>query len=274
MIGMILDKYEIVKLIGSGGMAKVFLGKHTETGEQVAIKTLPEEFYGDGTYQARFVREIDVVRRLNHPHILPLLDHGECDNISYIVMPHMPYGTLRDRLVTPLQPKECLRLLQQIGSALDHAHEQHIIHRDIKPANIMMDENNDVQLVDFGVAKLIEDTSVDITGSAIVGTWQYMSPEQCMGEKDLSARTDIYALGIVLHEMLCGRSPFHDATAAEIVQRHMSMSISMADDLSESLSPEIKFVILKALARKPSQRHKSGGALANAFARAIGSEAS
>lgn len=272
MIGMILDDYEIIRQIGVGGMAKVFLGTHTDTGEQVAIKTLPEEFYGDATFQARFLREIEVIRRLNHPHILPLITFGEVDNISYIVMPYMSYGTLRDRLVTPLAPKDCLRLLQQIGSALDHAHERQIIHRDIKPTNIMMDEHNDVKLVDFGVAKLIEDTSVDITGSAIVGTWQYMSPEQCMGEKDLTPRSDIYALGIVLHEMLSGRSPFHDATAAEIVQRHMSMSISMADDLDPNLSPEVKFVILKALARKPSRRHKSGTALVRAFARAIDME--
>lgn len=270
MIGMIIEDYKIIELIGTGGMAKVFLAEHTETGEAVAIKTLPEEFYGDETYEQRFSREIEVVSRFDHPNILQLLGYGEQDNISYIIMPYMSYGTLQDLLDDkPLPPEECLRLLRQLGSAIDHAHEQQAIHRDIKPVNVMLDANSDVKLLDFGVAKLIEDTSVDITGSAIVGTWQYMSPEQCMGEKDLTPQTDIYALGIVLHQMLTGRSPFHTHTAAEIVHRHMSASISMADDLDEKLSPELKFVILKALARKPSQRHKSGKALVDAFQRVL-----
>ena len=270
MIGMVLEDYEIIGLIGSGGMAKVFRATHVDTGETVAIKTLPEEFYGDATYQLRFLREIEVIRRLHHPNILPLISHGEQDQVSYIIMPYMPYGTLKDRLHdTDLPLEECLRLMQQLGSAIDHAHAQQVIHRDIKPANIMLDADDNVQLVDFGVAKLIEDTSVDITGSAIVGTWQYMSPEQCMGDKELTARTDIYALGIVLHEMLTGRAPFHEATASDIVNRHMSASISMADDLDESLTEELKFVILKALARKPTQRHKNGDAMTKALQRAI-----
>jgi eukaryotic-like serine/threonine-protein kinase len=270
MIGMVLGDYKLLDLIGTGGMARVFQAKHTETGEVVAIKTLPEEFYTDVTYQLRFKREVDAISRLDHPHILSLITYGETDNISYIVLPLMKYGTLYDKLQTSKLPyDECLCLMMQLGSAIDHAHAHQIIHRDLKPANIMIDEDNNAQLTDFGIAKLIEDTDVDITGSAIIGTWQYMSPEQTMGEKALTPQSDIYALGIILHEMLTGRAPFHNNSPSEIVHRHMMRSLSLADDLDDSLTPEVKFVILKALARKPTQRHKNGMAMAKALQRAL-----
>lgn len=274
MIDMVLGGYMLTELIGHGGMAKVFRGEHTETGDAVAIKTLPEEFYEDETYRLRFEREIKTIQLLDHPHILSLIDFGETDKISYIVMPLMSHGTLADKLHDgKLSTETCLRMMDQIGSAIDHAHNHNVIHRDIKPANIMLDADDNIKLVDFGVAKLIEDTPVDITGSAVVGTWSYMSPEQCLGERDLSPQTDIYALGVVLHEMLSGQAPFHNASPSQIVQRHMSASISLADDLDNSLSPEVKFVILKALARKPSQRHKNGSAMAKALKRALASSA-
>ena len=271
MIGMILGDYEITEVIGTGGMARVFQAKHTDTGELVAIKTLPEEFYGDPTYQIRFKREADAIKRLDHPNILPLISYGESDSISYMVLPLMTHGTLHDVLQAgKLEPEECLRLMMQLGSAVDHAHEHQIIHRDLKPANIMFDAKKDFQLTDFGIAKLVEDTSVDITGSAVIGTWHYMSPEQSMGEKDLTPQSDIYALGIILHEMLTGRTPFHDNSPSKIIYRHMTMALSLADDLDESLTPELKFVILKALARIPRQRHKSGMSMARALKRAFG----
>ncbi len=270
MIDMVLGGYKIIELIGTGGMAKVFRAVHVDTGDIVAIKTLPEEFCDDSTYQIRFQREIETIQRMNHPHILPLIDFGEVDKISYIIMPYMSNGTMADRLHdTRLSIEECLRLIEQLGSAIDHAHAQDVIHRDIKPVNIMFDDENNIQLVDFGVAKLIEDTPVDLTGSAIIGTWQYMSPEQCLGDKDLTSQTDIYALGVVLHEMLAGHPPFHTDSPSQIVSRHMSASISLANDLDNHLTPEVKFVILKALARKPSQRHKSGVAMAQALRRAL-----
>jgi len=270
MIGMVLGDYELIELIGTGGMARVFKAKHTETGELVAVKTLPEEFYGDVTFEVRFKREAEAISRLTHPNILPLITYGETDNISYIVLPLMTHGTLHDVLKNGKLPhEECLRLLTQLGSAIDHAHAHQIIHRDLKPANVMFDENNDFQLTDFGIAKLIEDTSVDITGSAVIGTWHYMSPEQSMGEKDITPQTDIYALGIILHEMLTGRTPFHDNSPSKIIYRHMTMSLSLADDLDESLTPEVKFVILKALARIPRQRHRSGMSMVRALKRAF-----
>jgi len=270
MIDMVLGGYKIQELIGTGGMARVFRAEHTETGEVVAIKTLPEEFYDDTTYQLRFQREIKTIQMMNHPHILSLITYGEQDRISYIVMPYMSHGTLADRLSDgKMSPEICITLMEQIGSAIDHAHNHQVIHRDIKPANMMFDADDNIQLMDFGVAKLIEDTDVDITGSAIVGTWQYMSPEQCLGEKDITPQVDIYALGVLLHEMLAGQPPFYNDSPSQIVHRHMSASISLADDLYEELVPEVKFVILKALARKPSQRHKNGVAMAKALRRAF-----
>lgn len=270
MLGMVLGDYELIEPMGVGGMGKVFKAKHTKTGELVAIKTLPEEFYGDASYEIRFKREADAISRLDHPNILRLITYGESDHISYIVLPLMTHGTLHDKVrANKLSQDECLRLLKQLGSAIDHAHEHNIIHRDLKPANIMFDEHNNIQLTDFGIAKLIEETSVDITGSAVIGTWHYMSPEQSMGERDLTPQSDIYALGIILHEMLTGRAPFHDNSPSQIINRHMGMSLSLADDLDDSLTPEIKFVILKALARIPRQRHKSGMAMARAFERAL-----
>ena len=270
MIGIVLGNYKLVDLIGDGGMGKVFKAEHLETNELVAIKALPKEFYNDTTYEIRFKREVEAVRRLDHPHILPLITYGETDETSYIVLPLMTNGTLREKLEWgKFSYEECLRLMMQLGSAIDHAHDHQIIHRDLKPANIMFDENDNIQLTDFGIAKLIEDTPSDITGSAVIGTWHYMSPEQSMGQKDITTQTDIYSLGIILHEMLSGRTPFHDNSPSQIINRHMTMKLSMADDLDDHLSPEIKFVILKALARLPRQRHKNGIAMAKALQRAL-----
>jgi eukaryotic-like serine/threonine-protein kinase len=270
MIDMVLGNYKLLELIGTGSMGKVFKAQHLATNTLVAIKAFPEEFYGDKTYEIRFKREVEAVGRLDHPNILPLITFGETDNISYIVLPLMTNGTLHEKLEWgKFSYEDCLRLMMQLGSAVDHAHEHQIIHRDLKPANIMFDEDDNIQLTDFGIAKLIEDTPVDITGSAVIGTWHYMSPEQSMGERDITTKTDIYSLGIILHEMLSGRTPFHDNTPSEIINRHMAMTLSMADDLDEHLSPEIKFVILKALARLPRQRHKNGMAMAKALQRAL-----
>lgn len=270
MIDKVLGGYRIIDLIGTGGMAKVFRADHVDTGETVAIKTLPEQFYDDLTYRLRFEREIETIQRMNHPHILPLIDFGEVDQISYIIMPYLSRGTLAEKLRSMrLLLEDCLIIIEQLASAVDHAHAQDVIHRDIKPVNIMFDEDDNVQLVDFGLAKLIEETPVDLTGSAIIGTWQYMSPEQCLGDKNINAQTDIYALGVILHEMLAGHPPFHADSPSQIVSRHMSASISLANDLDSSLSPEVKFVILKALARKVSQRHKSATAMVNALKKAI-----
>lgn len=274
MIGLVLGDYKIIEMIGHGGMAKVFRAEHVQTGDVVAIKTLPEEFYGDESYQLRFQREIKTIDFLDHPNILSLITFGEQGRISYIVMPYMANGTLADRLIDgKLSSEKTLQMLEQLGSAIDHAHEKNVIHRDIKPANIMLDGDDNIKLVDFGVAKLIEDTAVDITGSAIIGTWQYMSPEQCLGDKNLTKATDIYPLGVILHEMLTGDAPFNNALPSQIIHRHMTASISLADDLDDNLSPDVKFVILKALARKPTQRHKSGMAMAKAFKRAMFSSA-
>jgi serine/threonine-protein kinase len=185
----------------------------------VAIKVISGQLADDETFIPRFEREARLIARLQHVHILPVYDFGREEHLLYLVMRLVEGGSLDQRLRDgPLPPAQAAHLFSQIGSALGYAHREGIVHRDIKPSNILLDKNGDPYLMDFGIAKLLGGSSLTATGVA-VGTPSYMAPEQWRGG-DIDARTDIYALGVMLYEMLTGRLPFQGETPSVLMYKH------------------------------------------------------
>lgn len=264
LIGQTLGQYRIVEQIGKGGMATVFKAYQPGLDRYVAIKVLPAYYAHEEGFSERFVREAKAIARLDHPNILPVYDFGQVDGLSYIVMKYVAAGTLKDRLGRPMAASEILDTLKQISAALDHAHEQGILHRDVKPGNILIDEKGWVYLSDFGLAKMVEG-SVQLTGSGVgVGTPAYMSPEQGQG-LTVDRRTDIYALGVVLYEMLTGRVPYEAETPMAVVVKHITSPLPMPRSINPDIPERVQRVLLKALAKEPGDRFAHASELVSAL---------
>ncbi|MDZ4767170.1 MAG: protein kinase [Chloroflexota bacterium] len=267
-IGAKLGTYEIVELIGRGGMGEVYRAIQSNLGRQVAVKVLPPELGRDSDFRARFDREARLTARLEHPAILPIYDYGTQADRPYIVMRLLDGGSLAHRLGDDgrLNPLEVNTLLKTLASALDYAHRQGVIHRDIKPSNILFDLDMNPFIADFGIAQLT--SSFDHDDSVIAGTPNYMSPEQVTGQRG-DARSDIYSLGIVVFEMLTGRTPFGGETPFAVIMKHMNDAPPALHEFIPDLTPELSAVVAKALAKKPEDRYATAGAFATAFAGAI-----
>src|SRR5215204_2848649 len=215
------DRYRIERELGAGGMATVYLAHDLRHDRDVAIKVLHPDL-GAALGGERFLSEIRTTARLQHPHILPLLDSGEAEGLLYYVMPLVTGETLRTRMQREhqLSIAESVRIAREVASALDYAHRHGVIHRDIKPENILLHDGQAI-VADFGIALAVQSASghrITQTGLSL-GTPQYMSPEQAMGERVIDARTDIYALGAVLYEMLAGDAPFTGGSVQAIVAK-------------------------------------------------------
>ena len=268
MIGKRLGPYEIVAYIGAGGMATVYKAYHRAIDRYVALKILPEQYARTPAFVERFRREAVVIARLEHAHILPVYDFGDDQGILYIAMRLADFGTLADRIrLGPVLLPEACRIVEQVAGALDYAHRQRVIHRDVKPSNILIDESGDAYLADFGIAKLLEEAA-GLTGSATLGTPQYMSPEQCTGQP-IDGRADIYALGVVLYEMVTGRAPFQGDTPYTIIQNKLNAPLNPPRTLRPDLPEPIEAVIVKALAVDPGARFWSAGEMAAALNEAL-----
>jgi len=260
------DRYAVEREIGRGGMATVFLAEDLKHHRQVAVKVLhPELAASVGT--DRFLREIEAVAGLTHPHVLPLHDSGEANGLLFYIMPYVEGESLRQRLnrEKQLPVEEAIRITQDVAGALDHAHRHSLIHRDIKPGNILLEEGHAV-VTDFGVARAISDAGtgkVTATGMAL-GTPAYMSPEQAAGE-EVDERSDLYALGCVLYEMLAGEPPLTGATPQMIQARRMSETPTALHTLRDTVPPALDHVIARALARIPADRY----ATASQFGQAL-----
>ena len=254
-------RYRVERELGAGGMATVYLAHDVRHDRDVAIKVLNAEL-AEALGRQRFVREIRMAAKLNHPHILPLHDSGECDGLLYFVMPVMQGQTLRDRLTLDrtLPVDEALRIATDVADALDYAHRHDVVHRDIKPENILLHEGHAV-VADFGIGKAIvaaaSESSTFTQIGVTVGTPAYMSPEQATGD-DVDGRSDLFALGCVLYEMLAGEVAFAGATAQATIARRFVYSPPPVSEKRDDVSPEVGELVDRLLAKAPADRFATG----------------
>ena len=261
------DRYRVTRELGSGGMATVFLAHDLKHERDVAIKVLHPDL-GAALGGERFLTEIRTTARLQHPHILPLLDSGEADGLLYYVMPLVTGETLRARLERERQLPiaDAVRIAREVASALDYAHRQNVIHRDIKPENILLHDGSAI-VADFGIALAVQSAGgqrMTQTGLSL-GTPQYMSPEQAMGERTIDARSDVYALGAVLYEMLTGDAPFTGSSVQVIVAKVLNSEPERLTMLRKTILPHIEQAVLTALAKLPADRFASAAEFATAL---------
>lgn len=260
-----INRYEIGARIGAGGMARVFKGWDTTLQRPVAIKILYEHLSEDSTFQERFLREARFVANLNHPHIVQVYDFDmfQRDGFMhyYMVMSYIPGKSLRELLETANQRGERLdlhlviRIAQNLADALDYAHRQGMVHRDVKPSNILMNENNDAVLTDFGIARMIESNRLTQEGIS-TGTPLYMSPEQTTGQSG-DARSDLYSFGVIVYEMLTGQPPFVDSGLMSVMMKHLSSPIPSISSSLNIMNPALDAVLTKALAKSPTDRYQT-----------------
>ncbi len=263
------DRYAIEREIGSGGMAVVYLARDLRLDRTVALKVLRPELAASLGVE-RFIREIEIAGKLNHPNILPLYDSGEADGLLYYAMPYVEGESLRDLLAREQQLPldEALRITREVADALSHAHAYGVIHRDIKPENIMFQSGHAV-VSDFGIARAVTEAGgekLTQTGVA-VGTPAYMSPEQAAGVGTIDARSDVYALGCLLYEMLAGEAPFTGPTAQAIMARHAMDPVPSLRTVRDTISMGVEGAITQALSKVPADRYRTATEFAEALDR-------
>lgn len=258
MIGKrIGGRYEIIRGIGEGGMSKVYLAHDIILDRDVAIKVLDYDFANEEELKRRFQREALSATSLTHPHIVNIFDVGEEDELHYLVMEYIDGRTLKKFIQTngPLRPEQAVHIMKQLVSAIANAHHNGIIHRDIKPQNILMDQNGDVKITDFGIAMALNSTAHTKTNS-VLGTVHYLSPEQARGGM-ATKKSDIYSLGIVLYELLTGELPFSAETAVAIALKHLQEETPSVRAQFPSIPQSVENVILKSTAKDPFNRYRS-----------------
>ena len=262
-----IGRYQVKAELGKGGMAVVYLATDPRFGRDVAIKVLPRTFQDQSDARARFQREARVIAALEHPAIVPVYDFGEEDGQPYLVMRHMSGGSLADLLTYGrLNMSDAARITERIAGALDEAHGRGIIHRDLKPGNILFDSHGDSFLTDFGIVKLYEGDAnqQSMTGSVVLGTPAYMSPEQALG-KPIDGRSDVYALGAVLYEMLTGLPPYKGPTSVSVAMKHVLEPVPNPREYRPDLAASIVDVVEHGMAKEPDARFQSAGELATAL---------
>ncbi|HET9294419.1 MAG TPA: serine/threonine-protein kinase, partial [Gemmatimonadales bacterium] len=262
------DRYRVERELGHGGMATVYLAQDLRHNRRVALKVLrPELAAVIGA--DRFLSEITTTANLQHPHILPLFDSGEADGFLFYVMPYVEGETVRDRIQREKQlpVADAVRIATEVASALDYAHRHNVIHRDIKPENILLHDGSAL-VADFGIALAASragGTRMTETGMSL-GTPHYMSPEQAMGEREITARSDVYALGCVLYEMLTGDPPFTGSTAQAIVARVVTETPRPMAPQRHTIPPYVEAAVLTALEKLPADRFATAAEFAEALA--------
>ncbi|MFJ8154582.1 Stk1 family PASTA domain-containing Ser/Thr kinase [Streptomyces sp. NPDC094468] len=256
-------RYELGHVLGRGGMAEVYLAHDTRLGRTVAVKTLRADLARDPSFQARFRREAQSAASLNHPAIVAVYDTGEdyIDGVSipYIVMEYVDGSTLRELLHSgrKLLPERAMEMTIGILQGLEYAHRSGIVHRDIKPANVMLTRNGQVKVMDFGIARAMGDSGMTMTQTAaVIGTAQYLSPEQAKGEQ-VDARSDLYSTGCLLYELLTVRPPFVGDSPVAVAYQHVREEPQSPSVFDPEITPEMDAIVLKALVKDPNYRYQS-----------------
>jgi len=251
--------YKIIKKLGSGAMATVFLGRQLSLDRLVAIKVLPKKFSTDPKFIERFYKEGRAAARLNDHNIVGAYDVGQAGEHHYFVMEYVDGETVYDRIVAKrrFSEKEAMGIVRQVASALKHAHEQGFIHRDIKPKNIMLSKNLTVKLADLGLARAMSDKeAAEAESGRAFGTPYYISPEQIRGEKDIGPPSDIYGLGATFYHMVTGRVPFEGKSPSEVMHRHLKAQLTPPDHLNPEVSSNVAQVIEMMLQKNPRDRYQ------------------
>lgn len=266
-----IGRYEIRAELGRGGMATVYHGYDPRFEREVAVKVLPSELlHSDPQFKLRFEREAKIIAQLEHPSIVPVYDVGDEGGQPYFVMRYMNGGSLSERIKARVMSiEEAARILGQIAPGLDEAHSKGIVHRDLKPSNILFDGKGFPYISDFGIAKISRAQVSNVTGSGIIGTPAYMAPEQASGET-VDGRTDIYALGIILFEMLTGRQPYEADTPMAVAIKHITDPVPHILEANPNLPPAVEEIIQTAMAKSKDDRFSTAVEMVDAL-RAVGS---
>ncbi|MEU7480210.1 Stk1 family PASTA domain-containing Ser/Thr kinase [Lentzea sp. NPDC042327] len=260
---LLSNRYELGETLGYGGMSEVHKGRDVRLGRDVAIKVLRADLARDAQFQERFRREAQNSAALNHPAIVAVYDTGETQTeygpLPYIVMEFVDGRTLRDIVKTqgPLSGKRAMEVMADVSAALDFSHRHGIVHRDVKPANVMITKSGAVKVMDFGIARALHDGQAAVTQTAaVIGTAQYLSPEQARGES-VDARSDVYAAGCVLFELLTGEPPFTGDSPVAVAYQHVREDPKAPSSLNPKVSPQLDAIVLKAMAKGPANRYQS-----------------
>src|SRR5438874_5890890 len=262
--GMTLGPYRVIERIGRGGMATVHRAYHPGLDRYVAIKVLPDFFADDPGYRERFQQEARSVARLKHPNILEVFDFGYEEGLAYLVLELVEGGTLQDRVGSPMELHEVVLILEQLAGALDHAHAHGILHRDLKPSNILLHKDGTPVLADFGLAKMAGSLRRLTSSGTVMGTPEYMSPEQAADDPTGPA-SDLYSLAVVAYEMLTGRVPFQADTPAATLLCHVTRDMPPTRELRGELSAHLEDVLRRGLAKRPQERYESAAAFVAAL---------
>ncbi|WP_033291532.1 Stk1 family PASTA domain-containing Ser/Thr kinase [Amycolatopsis jejuensis] len=272
---LLSNRYELGDTLGYGGMSEVHHGHDVRLGREVAIKVLRADLARDPQFQERFRREAQNAAALNHPAIVAVYDTGEANTdvgpLPYIVMEYVEGRTLRDIVKTegPLSQKRAMEVMADVCAALDFSHRHGIVHRDVKPANVMITKNGAVKVMDFGIARAMHDGQSAMTQTAaVIGTAQYLSPEQARGES-VDARSDVYAAGCVLYELITGEPPFTGDSPVAVAYQHVREDPHAPSSVNPAVSPELDAVVLKALAKGPANRYQSAAEMRSDLVRTL-----
>ena len=262
LAGTLADRYRIERELGAGGMATVYLAEDLKHHRQVALKVLHPHLAAVLGAE-RFLKEIQTTANLQHPHILPLFDSGDADGLLFYVMPYVDGESLRERITREkrLPVIDAVRITSEVASALDYAHRHGVIHRDIKPENILLHDGRAL-VADFGIALAPTTGGTRLTEAGMsIGTPEYMSPEQALGERELDARSDIYAVGVMLYEMLTGAPPFTGPSAQAIVAKVITEKPVPPSRLRKEIPAHVEDAVLTALQKDPADRFPTAAAL-------------